>query len=33
MEWACQKYGPREFAKNRMRDYVEKEVNERFPIP
>jgi len=27
------KYGLREFVRNRLGDYVEREVNERFPIP
>ena len=31
--WANAKYGEREFVKNRMGDYVEREVNEKFPIP
>ena len=26
-------FGAREFVKNRLGDYVEKEVNEKFPIP
>lgn len=31
--WVTKKYGAREFVKNRVGDYVEKEVNDRFPIP
>ena len=31
--WANAKYGEREFVRNRVGDYVEREVNERFPIP
>lgn len=30
--WANAKYGPREFVRNRAGDYVEREVNEKFPI-
>jgi hypothetical protein len=33
ISWANEKYGPREFVRNRMGDYVEREVNEKFPIP
>lgn len=33
IKWANEKYGPREFVGNRSRDYVEKEVNKKFPIP
>jgi len=33
INWANKKYGAREFVKNRLGDYVEKEVNEKFPIP
>ena len=32
IEWANENYGKREFVRNRMGDYVEREVNERFPI-
>lgn len=31
--WANETYGPREFVRNRMGDYVEKEVNEKYPLP
>lgn len=31
--WVTEKYGAREFVKNRVGDYVEKEVNDKFPIP
>lgn len=31
--WVAATYGPREFVRNRMGDYVERDVNERFPIP
>ena len=31
--WAESVYGKREFVRNRAGDYVEREVNERFPIP
>jgi len=31
--WANKTFGPREFVKNRVGDYVEREVNEKFPIP
>jgi hypothetical protein len=31
--WVAAQYGRRDFVRNRMRDYVEREVNERFPIP
>jgi hypothetical protein len=31
--WANEKYGKREFVRNKFGDYVEKEVNDRFPIP
>lgn len=31
--WAHAQYGRRDFVRNRMGDYVEREVNERFPIP
>ena len=30
--WACEKYGKREFVRNRRGDYVECEVNEKYPI-
>lgn len=33
MTWARETYGPREFVRNRSGAYVEKEVNEKFPIP
>jgi len=31
--WAINRYGQREFVRNRWGDYVEREVNEAFPIP
>ena len=31
--WANKHYGKREFVRNRMGDYVEREVNEAYPIP
>lgn len=31
--WVTENFGPREFVRNRMGDFVEKEVNEKFPIP
>lgn len=31
--WANKKFGIRQFVKNRLGDYVEKEVNEKFPLP
>ena len=31
--WATEKYGARDFVLNRMGDYVEREVNEKFPLP
>ena len=31
--WAIATYGPREFVRNRMGDYVEKEVNDKYPLP
>jgi hypothetical protein len=33
INWVSEKYGPREFVKNQVGDYVEKEVNEKFPLP
>jgi len=30
--WADAKFGKREYVRNRMGDYVEREVNEKFPI-
>lgn len=33
INWVCKTYGPRTFVRNRMGDYVEQDVNERFPIP
>ena len=33
VEWVKDRYGERDFVKNRLGDYVEREVNERFPIP
>ncbi len=33
IDWANANFGAREFVKNRLGDYVEKEVNEKFPIP
>lgn len=33
VDWVTERYGKRDFVRNRMRDYVEREVNERFPIP
>lgn len=30
--WVAEKYGPREFVRNRMGDYVERDVNEQFPL-
>jgi len=32
IEWACERYGKREFVRNKMGDYVERVVQERFPI-
>lgn len=32
IKWANKKYGERQFVKNRMGDWVEKEVNEKFPL-
>lgn len=32
-EWAATKYGVTEWAKNRMGDYIPKEVNDKWPIP
>lgn len=31
--WATLKYGPREFVRNRHGNFVEKEVNDKFPLP
>ena len=31
--WVAETYGVRDFVRNRFGDYVEREVNERFPIP
>jgi len=31
--WADSQFGKRDYVKNRWGDYVEKEVNEKFPIP
>lgn len=31
--WVIKKYGPRVFVKNLVGDFVEKEVNDKFPIP
>ena len=31
--WVKKKYGKSDFVRNRMGDYVEREVNEKFPIP
>jgi hypothetical protein len=31
--WVAEKYGAREFVRNRTGNYVEKEVNEKFPLP
>jgi len=31
--WVAERYGAREFVRNRMGDYVEKDVNAKFPIP
>lgn len=31
--WTTLTFGPREFVRNRVGDYVEKEVNDKFPIP
>lgn len=33
VDWANKTFGAREFVKNRVGDYVEREVNEKFPIP
>ena len=33
MQWASEKYGVQEWAKNRAGDYVPKEIEARFPIP
>ena len=33
IKWANETFGPRDFVRNRMGDYVEREVNEKFPIP
>jgi hypothetical protein len=33
IKWVCETYGPREFVRNRMGDYLEKEVNDKFPLP
>lgn len=33
LEWISKRYGERTFARNRLGDYVEKDVNDRFPIP
>ena len=30
--WVTERYGAREFVRNRMGDYVERDVNERFPL-
>lgn len=32
-EWIHATYGMREFVRNRMGDFVEREVNEQFPLP
>ncbi len=31
--WVAETYGERDFVRNRLGDYVEREINERFPIP
>lgn len=32
LAWVTEKYGKREFVRNRMGDMVEKDVNEKFPL-
>lgn len=33
LAWVAEKYGKTDFARNREGDYVEREVNEKFPLP
>lgn len=33
IQWVTKKYGKREFVRNRMGDWVEKRVNDKFPLP
>ena len=33
LDWVEKKYGKTDFVRNRNGDYVEREVNERFPLP
>ena len=32
MEWATTTYGPRDWVRNRLGDYLDRAVNERFPL-